>query len=133
MKSILKTFAIVLTLAFTAVSCSSDNDDKGSGNNSREVKYEVTGNFTGPLTAVYIEKLGNATSEEIAKLPWTKEFTADASNKGVTVSAMGSGGVAGQQITVKMFVGGKVVNQLTSTASSNGGIDATLTAYVFPL
>lgn len=131
MKTHLKQIMLMLTLVFTFASCSSDNDDKISGG-SRDVKYEVTGNFSGPLTAVYIEKLGNATSEEITKLPWTKEFTADASTQGVTVSAMGSGGVAGQQITVKMFVGGKVVNQLTGTASSNGGIDATLTAYVFP-
>lgn len=132
MKTHLKQIMLMLTLVFTFASCSSDNDDKVSGG-SRDVKYEVTGNYTGKLTAVYIEKLGNGTSEEIQSLPWTKEFTADAKTQGVTVSASGSGGNAGQQITVKMFIGGKLVNELTGTASSSGGIDATLTAYVFPL
>jgi hypothetical protein len=133
MKSILKTLAIVLTLSFTAVSCSSDNDDNDSVNRSRDVKYEVTGNFTGELSTFYIEKGGNALSEDVASLPWTKEFTADAKNAGVSVSAAGTGGIAGQTVTVKMFVGGKVVNELTATTNNNGGVSATLNAYVFPL
>ena len=124
-----------MTLAFTAVSCSSDDNDNGnnSGTGSRDVKYEVTGNFTGKLSVTYMEKGGNVSSEDITKLPWTKEFTAEAKSMGATVSADGYGGVAGQQLTAKMYVGGKLENELTQTANSDGIIVVSLTPYVFPI
>lgn len=130
MKSILKTLAIVMTLAFTAVSCSSD-DDKGSANNSREVKYEITGNYTGTLSTTYFEKGGNALNEDITKLPWTKEFTADAKSIGASLSASGYGGTPGQTLTGKIYVGGKLQNELTATATNDGIIVLPLTPYVF--
>lgn len=134
MKAILKTLAIVLTLAFTAVSCSSDNDDNNnSGSGSRDVKYEVTGNFTGNLSATYFEKGGNALNEDVTKLPWTKEFTAEAKSLGATLSASGYGGTAGQTLTGKIYIGGKLENELTATANSEGIIVLSLTPYVFPL
>ncbi|MDQ6529008.1 MmpS family transport accessory protein [Flavobacterium sp. LHD-85] len=131
MKSILKTLAIVMTLAFTAVSCSSDNDDKG-GSNSRDVKYEITGNYTGTLSTTYFEKGGNALNEDITKLPWTKEFTADAKSIGASLSASGYGGTPGQTLTGKIYIGGKLENELTATANSDGIIVLPLTPYVFP-
>ncbi|KAF2337301.1 MAG: MmpS family transport accessory protein [Flavobacterium nitrogenifigens] len=130
MKSILKTLAIVMTLAFTAVSCSSD-DDKGSANNSRDVKYEITGNYTGTLSTTYFEKGGNALNEDITKLPWTKEFTADAKSIGASLSASGYGGTPGQTLTGKIYVGGKLQNELTATATNDGIIVLPLTPYVF--
>jgi len=130
MKSILKTLAIVMTLAFTAVSCSSD-DDKGSANNSRDVKYEITGNYTGTLSTTYFEKGGNALNEDITKLPWTKEFTADAKSLGASLSASGYGGTPGQTLTGKIYVGGKLQNELTATATNDGIIVLPLTPYVF--
>jgi hypothetical protein len=133
MKSIFKTAALIITLAFTAVSCSSDDDNNSNeGAGSRDVKYEITGNFTGELDVTYIEKGGNALNEDINSLPWVKEFTADAKSSGATVGTSGIGGVQGQKITVKMFIGGKVVNELTAEANNNGGISASLTPYVFP-
>jgi len=133
MKSILKTLAIVMTLAFTAVSCSSDNDDNGSGSGSRDVKYEITGNYTGTASVTYFEKGGNALNEDLTKLPWTKEFTAEAKSMGASLSASGYGGVAGQTLTGKLYVGGKLENELTATANSDGIIVLSLTPYVFPL
>ncbi|MHC0446822.1 MmpS family transport accessory protein [Flavobacterium sp. 3-218] len=133
MKSILKTLAIVLTLAFTAVSCSSDNDDNGGSNNSRDVRYEITGNYTGTLSTTYFEKGGNVLNEDITKLPWTKEFTAEAKSMGASLSASGYGGVAGQTLTGKIYIGGKLENELTATATNDGIIVLPLTPYVFPL
>lgn len=133
MKSILKTLAIVLTLAFTAVSCSSDNDDNGGANNSRDIKYEITGNYTGTLSTTYFEKGGNALNEDITKLPWTKEFTAEAKSMGASLSASGYGGAPGQTLTGKLYVGGKLENELTATANNDGIIVLSLTPYVFPL
>ncbi len=132
MKTHLKKIMLVVTLAFTIGSCSSDNDDNASGS-SRDVKYEVTGNFTGKLSTTYMEKGGNALSEDINALPWVKEFTAEPKSSGATISAGGYGGVDGQTITVKMYVGGKIVNELTAKANSDGIVTASLTAHVFPL
>ena len=130
MKSILKTLAIVMTLAFTAVSCSSDNDDNGK-NNSREVKYEITGNYTGTASVTYFEKGGNGLNEDLTTLPWTKEFTAEEKSIGASLSASGYGGVAGQTLTGKIYIGGKLENELTATANSEGIIVLPLTPYVF--
>lgn len=134
MKTFLKTAALVLTLAFTAVSCSNDNDDNaGSGSGSRDIRYEVTGNFTGTMSVVYFEKGGNALNEDLTKLPWTKEFTAEAKSLGAALDVSGYGGTPGQTLTGKIYVGGKLQNELTVTATANGGISLHLTPYVFPL
>ncbi|WP_456313584.1 MmpS family transport accessory protein [Pseudomonas shirazensis] len=133
MKSILRTAALVLTLAFTAVSCSSDNDnDSGSQSASRDVKYEITGNFTGELDVTYMEKSGAPLIEDVPSLPWTKEFTANADSDGALVHTSGLGGVPGQTVTAKIYVGGKVVSELTATANSDGIIVVHPKTYVFP-
>jgi len=132
MKSILKTLAIVLTLAFTAVSCSSDDNDNNSAPASRDVKYEITGNYTGTLSTTYFEKGGNALNEDITQLPWTKEFTAEAKSLGASINASGYGGAAGQTLTGKIYIGGKLENELTATATNDGIIVLALTPYVFP-
>lgn len=132
MKAILKTFAIVLTLAFTAVSCSSDNDDNNSAPASREVKYEVTGNYTGKMDVTYMEKSGAPLIEDINTLPWTKEFTADADSDGALVHTGGYGGVKGQTLTAKIYVGGKIVSELTGTADNDGIIVVHPKTYIFP-
>jgi hypothetical protein len=133
MKSILKTAALVLTLAFTAVSCSSDNDNNSEpGTASRDVKYEITGNFTGELDVTYMEKSGAPLIEDVLALPWIKEFTANADSDGALVHTSGLGGVAGQTVTAKIYVGGKVVSELTGTANSDGIIVVHPKTYIFP-
>lgn len=131
MKSIFKTAVLVLTLAFTAVSCSSD-DDNNSEAASRDVKYEITGNFTGELDVTYMEKSGAPLIEDVPALPWTKEFTANPDSDGALVHTSGLGGIAGQTVTAKIYVGGKVVSELTGTADSDGIIVVHPNTYVFP-
>ena len=132
MKSIFKTAALVLTLAFTAVSCSSDdNNDSGAGSGSRDVKYEITGNFTGELDVTYTEKSGAPLIEDVPSLPWTKELTANPETGAVLLRTSGGGGVAGQTVTAKIYVGGKVVSELTGTANSDGIIVVHPNPYVF--
>ncbi|MCC9072766.1 MmpS family protein [Flavobacterium sp. F-65] len=133
MKSILKTLAIVMTLAFTVVSCSSDKDNDGDPvSASRDVKYEVTGNFGGELSVIYMEKSTAPLNEDIEKLPWTKEFTANPDATGASMNVSGNGGVKGQTLTGKIYVGGKVVKELTATADNSGIIILMPGTYVFP-
>ncbi|WP_289663450.1 MmpS family transport accessory protein [Flavobacterium panacagri] len=131
MKAILKTFAIVLTLAFTAVSCSSDNDDKKSG--SRDIRYEVSGNYTGKISATYTESGNGGQAVDINSLPWSKEFTASSDTYGAGITLIGTGGVVDQTLTVKIIVGGKVEKETTAKATSDGSIIAAPGSYVFPL
>lgn len=133
MKSIIKTAALVLTLAFSVVSCSSDDDDNNSAPASRDVRYELTGNFTGELSTIYFDKGGNPLNEDVTKLPWTKEITIDKGVNGVTASASGHGGLKDQTLTAKIYVGGVVVKESTAKANSDGIIVVTLVPYVFPL
>lgn len=129
-----KNLMLMLTLVFSIASCSSDNDNDNDDtvNTSREVKYEITGNFSGELDASYLEKSGAPLIEDITALPWTKEFTADADSDGALVHASGYGGVSGQTVTAKVIVGGKVVSELTGTANSDGIIVVHPKTYVFP-
>jgi len=129
MKSILKTLAIVLTLAFTAVSCSSDNDDKGSS--SRDIKYEVSGNYSGKISATYTESGNSGQNVDIASLPWSKEFTASADTYGAGITVSGFNGTPGQTLTVKIIVGGQVKKETTATATSDGIIVAAPGSFVF--
>ena len=128
MKSILKTLAIVLTLAFTAGSCSSDNDNDSG---SRDVKYEITGNYTGKIGATYIEAGNAGQNVDVNTLPWTKEFTATGDTTGAGITVSGNGGVENQTLTVKIYVGGKVEKETTAKATSDGIIVAIPGTYVF--
>jgi hypothetical protein len=132
MKSVFKTLAIVLTLAFSAVSCSSDDDNNNKPIQSRDVKYEITGNFSGELSAIYFDKGGNPLNEDVTSLPWTKQITADAGVPGITFSASGHGGVKDQTLTAKIYVGGEVVKESTAKANNDGIIVVTLAPYLFP-
>ncbi|KAF2509845.1 MmpS family transport accessory protein [Flavobacterium foetidum] len=131
MRTYFKQIMLVLTLAFTFASCSSDNDDNNNSS-SRDVKYEVTGNFTGKMDVSYMEKSGAPLIEDINALPWTKEFTADAGSDGALLHTSGYGGVAGQTLTAKIYVGGKVVSELTGAANNDGIIVVHTKTYVFP-
>lgn len=133
MKRHLKQIMLVLTLVFTFASCSSDNDNDSTPEPvSRDVKYEVTGNFTGIMDVSYMEKSGAPLIEDINALPWTKEFTADAGSDGALLHTSGYNGVAGQTLTAKIYVGGKVVSELTGTANNDGIIVVHTKTYVFP-
>jgi len=131
MKTQLKQIMLMLTLVFTFASCSSD-DDNNSGTSSREVKYEITGNYTGEMDVTYLEKSGAPLNEDINTLPWTKEYTATEASS-ASIQAGGFGGVKGQTLTGKIYVGGKVVSELTATANDNGIIVLIPKPYAFPM
>lgn len=130
MKTHLKQIMLMFTLVFTFASCSSDNDDKVSGG-SRDVKYEVSGNYTGTISASYIESGNGGQNVDITALPWSKEFTASADTYGAGITVSGHGGTVNQTLTVKIIVGGKVQKETTAKATSDGIIVAAPGSYVF--
>ncbi len=128
MKKLFFLFTIVSSLVLT--SCSSD-DDSGNGGSSRDVKYEITGNFSAPLDVTYITASGGGTSAEVTSLPWSLAFTADAASTGASFNASGFGGVAGQTISLKIYQGGVLKSTTDATANSDGIIVASAPAIVF--
>jgi hypothetical protein len=108
---------MLLVAPFIFQSCSKD---EVSASSSREIKYEMTGNFAGSMLVAATTNNGISEAIEIKKLPWQIEFTAKESIKSLVVVGTGSGGTAGQTATLKIFVGGKEVSTSTATALSGG-------------
>lgn len=130
MKTKILGFFLAAALITTA-SCSDDDSGNDNGNSSREVKYEITGTFTGTLDVAYTTANGSPFLEEVSTLPWTEEFTALPTTQGVTITASGAG-EPGETITLKIFVGDEEVASANGVANSNGIVSAATLPYVFP-
>lgn len=130
MKKLFFLFTIVSSLILG--SCSSDDNGNG-GSSSRDVKYEITGNFSAPLDVTYITASGGATSTEVTSLPWSMSFTADAASTGASFNAgnAGGSGTPGQTISLKIYQGGVLKSTTDATANSDGIIVAVAPAIVF--
>lgn len=122
---------LFLSIAALTTSCS-DDDDKGSvSSKSRDIKYEITGNFSGDLDITYITASGGATNAEATSLPWEMSFTADSDSHGATFNASGIGGNPGEKIRLNIYQGGKVSKYIDATADSDGDIVAVAPTVTF--
>lgn len=115
--NVLKTALTILVITF-ATSCS--KDDVNTPADSRNVKYEITGNATGTFDATYITASGSGTNETPTSLPWSKEIIVQNSVTTVSFNAAVIGATPGKTITAKIFVGGVVKKEQTATVQSNG-------------
>ena len=129
-KNIIKT-VIGLLFLVSFISCSKDKD--GNGNtNSRVVKYEITGNFTGKLTVIYNDNVNGNTVVNNVSLPWSKEITYPGNVTGIGIGAQSStSGTAGQTATVKIYSGSNVVKTGSATAGSLGELALPTIAFTF--
>ena len=116
---------IILVLLFA---CSKDEP---APTKSRDIKFEVTGNFSGTIDATYITASGGATTESLPSLPWTKSIIYQSTVSGTTITIGGGGGVAGQTVKVKVFAGGLVVSDTPGVANSSGIIVVASPTYIF--
>lgn len=132
----MKTRGISLIFFFSAlfvtVSCNRDDDSDGGVTTSREVRFEVTGTFTGNIEATFFQSSGGATSEDIGSLPWTKEITYATTVPSIGIAVAGSGGNASETIRVKVFVGGSEKSVTPAMANNTGIIVVTTPSYIFP-
>jgi hypothetical protein len=111
-------------------SCKKDGND--TPNNSRMVKYEITGNFSGKLTIIYNDNVNGNTVLTDISLPWSKDITYGNNITGIGIGASSSTfGTSGQTATMKIYSGGSVVKTSTGTANSSGGITIPTVAHVF--
>lgn len=133
-----KQFLNHLALFFLSVvlifSCKKNNNNNNSGQNERKVKYELSGNFTGKLLVVTSTNSGQLQQFNDIGLPWTKEFTYDKSVLGAGISLQTENenrGVAGQTLTLKVFMNGKLKDTKPATADVNGVINIATSFYTF--
>lgn len=117
---------LIFLLLLTA--CSKDESAPAK---SRDIKFEVTGNYTGRLDATYFTASGGATNESLLSLPWSKSVVYQPSVAATSLTIAGGGGVSGQTLTLKVFAGGKMVSETPGVANSSGIIVIASPTYIF--
>ncbi|MEE1961989.1 hypothetical protein V1387_04775 [Allomuricauda taeanensis] len=125
MKKIIWSLALVIMAALG--SCSSDD---GSAPQSREMKYEITGNYSGEMVIVYSDEGGNQQIAEAESLPWSKSVTIDGDVSVIVLGAsnsVGNPGNEGETILLKIYRGDSVVEESTVTAISDGYMNFAMT------
>lgn len=118
----------LFVLLIVGQACSKD-EASPSGSGSRDIKYEITGDFTGKFIAVATTNTDQFEVIEITKLPWKLEFTAKKEVSSVLIIASGTDGKAGEKATLKTFVGGKEVSSGGGTAISFGALSLSTKQY----
>lgn len=114
------TIAFIISFGFS--SCSSDDDKGNSTPQNRNVKYEITGNFSGKFLVVYSNENGAAQTVDGTSLPWSKEVTLTTVNTAAFSSQSTTAGTPGQTATAKLIVNGEIQRTETKTADELGRI-----------
>jgi hypothetical protein len=127
MKKQIQTLILFSALCVGFFSCKDKGTDATPS--GRDVKYELTGDFTGTFILVATTNNDNFEVIEVNKLPWKLEFTAKASIKQIIIQGSGTGGQQGQKATLKTYVSGKEVSTGSGTALSVGAISVTNQLY----
>lgn len=121
-KLFLKT-GLFLFLTTLVLSCSKSDDNPitpAPATDSREVRYEVTGNATGIFEIIYITGSNTGAAAIPTSLPWTKDIVAQPGPFAATINATVSGATPGKTITARIYVGGVLKKEQTETVLANG-------------
>jgi hypothetical protein len=129
MKKSIFTLLMVVTVF---ISCKKDSDKKPD-TASRNIRYEISGNFTGTaLIASYTTAGGGTNNDPITSLPWTKEITYATNVAAAIIAISGNGGVAGQKVTIVVKRGGSQVGTpIDAVADASGSFSKSAPAIVF--
>lgn len=133
MKNTLLKLAFYIIICTSSITCSS-GDDNQNQNSSRNIKYEITGNYSGHLTVVYNDNVTGNTVVTVTSVPWSKEVIYDDNVQVIGASAssvVGHYGSAGQSATLKIYSGGTVVKNATASTDVNGILNFTPLTFGF--
>jgi hypothetical protein len=112
---------IVFTLLSLFISCT-DGEDASPNNNSRTLQFEITGNFSGNITASYTGATGNTINEQLPSVPWLKEVIYNANVTAAVIGVSGTGGMVNQEVSLVIKKGGVQISApLIFKANSAGG------------
>ncbi|UNY98548.1 MmpS family transport accessory protein [Zhouia spongiae] len=125
--------AVILAVVLVFTSCSSDDD---SSPQPRNIKYEITGNYSGRLTVAFSDESGNSQTISINSLPWSKSLSIDSDVSAIALAAGNSGvdnpGETGETITLKIYRNEETAKESTAPATDNGFIELGI-SYSFDL
>ncbi|WP_159076448.1 hypothetical protein [Flagellimonas amoyensis] len=125
MKRMIRLLAFVIMVGLGA--CSSDD---GSVPQTREMTYEITGNYSGEVVIVYSDEGGNQQIAEAESLPWSKSVTIDGDVPVIVLGvsdSVSNPGNEGETVLLKIYRGDTVVEESTVTAISNGYMNFSMT------
>ena len=123
----------VLSFALIIILLSGCKKDKNDNNNSsRNVKYELSGTFTGKFTVIITDNESGTLVIDNVTIPWSKEVTYDTKVMAVGIGASATTyGSAGQTALMKIYSGGNVVKTTNGTADQNGVLSLPALAHSF--
>lgn len=122
---------LLLTLFF--IGCSKDS--VVPANRSRNVKFELIGNYTGKITVAYTLANGGTQAFSDIRLPWTKEIVYENTVAGLGFSGSGEislSNVPGQTVTINIYSDNKVVRAGSASVDSNQILLLPSLSFVFP-
>jgi hypothetical protein len=123
----------VLSFALIVILLSGCKKDKNDNNNSsRNVKYELSGTYTGKFTVIITDNESGTLVIDNVTIPWSKEVTYDSKVIAVGIGASATTyGAAGQTALMKIYSGGSVVKTTNGTADQNGALSLPALAHSF--
>lgn len=134
MKTIKAIFTILVIFSIT--SCNNDDDIQiPQPDPIKSAKFEITGNYSGPIFVVYNDNVTGNTTLTITSLPWSKTIDYPNTVTGIGISGnaiTSNSSFAGQTASLKICRGTTVVGQSNKIADVNGLFNFDALAYIFP-
>lgn len=133
-KNVIQIISVLVIALLVISSCKKENKIATPKQNSRKVKYEMSGNYSGKVLVVTSTNSGKMQQFDGVSMPWTKELDYDNTVSGAGMGLQTSGsdvGVAGQTITLKVFLNGVLKDTKTITADNMGLVNSSLAFYTF--
>ncbi|RZL46691.1 MAG: hypothetical protein EOP00_14220, partial [Pedobacter sp.] len=112
-------FLIFLVYSFAAIiSCKKEDEP------TKEITYEVSGNFGKTVNVKYTPTAGTlANIEETVTLPWRKTVLPNAENASVGLVVTGTSGLPGANVNAKIFVNGVEERTVLMLADASGNFN----------
>lgn len=135
MKTI-KLFKAVIAILMITLTTSCGNDDNYTPTPTpiKSAKFEITGNYSGPIFIVYNDNVTGNTSLTITSLPWSKTIDYPNTVTGIGISGnaiTSNSSFAGQTASLKIFRGTTVVGESNKIADVNGLFNFDTLTYIF--
>jgi hypothetical protein len=127
--------AFLLISSFLILSSCSGSDGVTPSTKSRNVKYELTGSYTGKITVAYTLANGGTQGFPDITLPWTKEIVYESSVLAIAFSGNGDislDNVPGQTVNINIYSDNKVVKSGSASVSSDKILILPTFSYLFP-
>lgn len=124
-----------LLLSFFSLAISCSEDSAAPANKSRNVKFEMTGSYTGKILVAHTLANGGTQAFSDIRLPWTKEVVYENTVGGIGFSGSGEislSNVPGQSVTINIYSDNKIVKTGSASVDSNQILLLPSLSFVFP-